>query len=111
MNFAQNLKTLRKRAGLSQREMAEQIGLKQYAIAKYETGLHEPTLHKAAEIARVLHTTLDALCGNPIDASELEQRPRRNTRTAQMEEVFALLKPQEQRILLQQAKGLRQRSL
>jgi uncharacterized protein len=38
------LRTARDRAGLTQRELAENAGLKQQTISAYETGRKEPTL-------------------------------------------------------------------
>jgi DNA-binding XRE family transcriptional regulator len=64
----QTLASLRLRAGLSQRELAERCGIEQPHISRYETGRHEPGLLQARAMARILGVSLeefvDALHGS-----------------------------------------------
>lgn len=46
------IKEARKRAGLSQRELAEFLGTTQPVIARWETGLRSPTFDKVVEAVR-----------------------------------------------------------
>jgi transcriptional regulator with XRE-family HTH domain len=57
------LRELRKRQGMSQAELAAELGLNQTAVSDYETG--EARIHAAmlAALARVLRTSADELLG------------------------------------------------
>ncbi len=50
--MGQNIKFLRKNYGLSQRELAERLGLKRNNIASYEAGIVEPRAITFVAIAR-----------------------------------------------------------
>lgn len=39
MTFAENLKMLRKQAGMSQEQLAEKLGVSRQAVTKWETGV------------------------------------------------------------------------
>ncbi len=56
-----NLSFLRKKRGLSQREMAKVIGLTSSAIAFYETGDREPSLKNLIKIAEYFSVSIDDL--------------------------------------------------
>ena len=61
--IAQQLKTLRKKRGITQAQLAEKIGLTQNAIASYETGrinLVDVTLF---DLAETLNASADELLG------------------------------------------------
>jgi len=57
------LKTLRKRAGVSQVLLAEQVGVAQPTISDWETGRYEPTLTHIKRLMEVLNCTSDELLG------------------------------------------------
>jgi len=59
--FGIRLKELRKRRGLSQKELAAAISVHHFQISKYETGLNYPTVGKLVQIARVLQIRSDQL--------------------------------------------------
>lgn len=63
MKIAENLKMKRKEVGLSQKEIAEKVGVHQTLIAQYENGLKIPSLATACLIADALETSVDWLCG------------------------------------------------
>ena len=42
MTFAENLKMLRKQAGMSQEQLAEKLGVSRQAVTKWETGAGNP---------------------------------------------------------------------
>lgn len=58
-----NLKTIRKRRGMTQSELAQASGIHRITIAKYEAGKVDPTLESAESIARALGVTVDDLIG------------------------------------------------
>jgi ribosome-binding protein aMBF1 (putative translation factor) len=55
------LASLRLRAGLSQKTLAEQCGWKQPTIARYETGSTIPSVLAAKKIAKAIGISLDEL--------------------------------------------------
>lgn len=58
MSFHQNLKKLRKQAGLKQIDLAQALNVSQQAIAKWESGRSEPNISTLADIASVLNCTI-----------------------------------------------------
>ena len=65
--FTDKLKTLRKEKKLTQKELAEQIGIKQNSYSDWETGKNEPNLENIIKLTKILDTTADELLG--IDKS------------------------------------------
>lgn len=63
MAFSDNLKKLRERAGLTQAELAEAIGIAQPTLAQYELGLKVPSIITAVRMEHVLHTTCAEIVG------------------------------------------------
>lgn len=61
--FSQNLKLLRKRKNLTQKELAEKVGVKQNSYANWENGNREPNIEKIQKLADVLDVRLDTLFG------------------------------------------------
>ena len=61
MSFADNVKKLRERKGMTQAELAAQVGIAQSMIAQYEKGLKIPTILTGVELAKRLGTTCEAL--------------------------------------------------
>ena len=63
-NFADSLRTIRKKHGLSQQKLAEKAGLSYVMIAKIEQGAtKEPSVVSMIKLADVLGVTLDELVG------------------------------------------------
>mgnify|MGYP001166045941 CR=1 FL=1 len=71
--FGRRLKELRKKRGLSQKELAAAIGVHQFQISKYETGAYFPTVGNVIEIAKTLHVGIAELFGE-IGPEETEVR-------------------------------------
>lgn len=61
MALPENIRFYRERAGLSQKELGEMVGVGQQMIAKYEEGSRVPSLFGAVKIAKALHTTCETL--------------------------------------------------
>ncbi len=66
LGFGRMLKELRKRRGLSQKELADALGVHYLQISKYETGAYFPTVGKVIEIAKVLQVGIDQLFGEVV---------------------------------------------
>ena len=62
--FKDNLITLRKRAGLSQEQLANILGVSRQSVSKYELGTAEPDLARLAELKTFFHVTYDELLGD-----------------------------------------------
>lgn len=61
MKFEENLRELRKRAGLSQEELAERLDVSRQAVSKWENGSSYPELDKLMILCDLFHCTLDDL--------------------------------------------------
>lgn len=60
-NLAKNLKTLRKQAGYTQKEVAERIGVAYQSYQAYERGLTVPTLQNFLRLAKLFDVSCDEL--------------------------------------------------
>ena len=71
--FSQQLKTLRKARGLSQKSLAAQLDVTQQAVGKWETGRSTPDPATVARLAELLGTTTDFLLGvAPVQESRTQ---------------------------------------
>lgn len=59
-----NLKSLRKTAGISQKNLAEAIGVSQQSINKYENHNIEPDIETLKRLADYFRTSIDYLVGH-----------------------------------------------
>ena len=53
--------TIRERANISQKELAERVGVTQAAISHWERGSRQPRVDMAVKIAKELNCTVDEL--------------------------------------------------
>lgn len=60
----ENLKKLREEAGISQKQLAECIGVSQQSINKYENHNIEPDIQTMIRIADFFNTSVDYLIGH-----------------------------------------------
>ena len=70
MNYGKMFRIARERRHLSQKEAAEQIGVKSYQLANYETNRSEPSLSVLIKMSRVYDISLDRMLYN----TKLHQR-------------------------------------
>lgn len=61
MHFGDNVRAAREKQGITQCELSQAVGVKQATFAQYETGAKAPTVYVAVKIAKILHTTVEAL--------------------------------------------------
>lgn len=59
--FSKNLKTLRTKQGLSQKELADQLYVERSTVAGWETKDRVPDVEILIKLAAVLETTVDVL--------------------------------------------------
>ena len=83
MKFGDRIALLREKAGLTQEELAQQLGISRAALAKYEKSLREPDYETLNKIADFFDVSIDYLLGSSRDGSskkldimELERRLR-----------------------------------
>jgi transcriptional regulator with XRE-family HTH domain len=81
LRFAANLRTVRKRAGLSQLDLAYTCGVHPSVIARIETGNREPRLTTITRLARGLDVSAaELMTALPLDDPDapapLRHRPR-----------------------------------
>lgn len=62
----QNIKYLRKKAGFTQEQFANEVGIKRSLVGAYEEGRAEPRLQTLLSIAKVLNVTSDALISKDL---------------------------------------------
>ena len=61
--FASRLQVLREEMEMTQREMAEALGISKRTYENYETGANEPCLPNAVQIADMTVVSIDWLAG------------------------------------------------
>lgn len=61
--FGARLREVRKSKKLTQKELAEQIGIKQNSYSDWETGKNEPSLENLVKLADLFEVSLDWLFG------------------------------------------------
>ena len=64
MQFYQKLSELRKRAGLSQEELATKVGVSRQTVFKWESGLSSPSMDNILVLCRLFSVSADELIGN-----------------------------------------------
>ena len=61
--FRKNLIELRKLNNMTQRQIAEKLGIAQPSYIRYENGKAEPSLENLVKIADIFDVSIDYLCG------------------------------------------------
>src|SRR5688572_28490337 len=83
-----NLKFLRVQQGLTQKQLAEKLGLKQAAIGAYEEERATPPLTSLVDIARIFNVSIDNLVNR--DLSSLPQKEWKAKPANKVKEVLAI---------------------
>ena len=60
-----NLKRIRTEKGITQGQLADQVGVANTSICNYETGIREPNLDTLKKLANALDVTVDELLKEP----------------------------------------------
>lgn len=77
MTLGERIRAHRKRAGLSQEQLAEQIGVSRQAVTKWESGKSTPGTGHLFRLAEVFGTTVDLLLSPEDAAPPAPQAPAR----------------------------------
>lgn len=69
--FNENLKNVREQKGMSQKDVAEKIGVAKSTYSLYESGKREPNVQTIKKIADVLNVSADDLLGIGDDSQTI----------------------------------------
>ena len=69
MNLPEKILELRKSKGLSQEQLAEQLGVSRQSVSKWETGESVPEVERLTELSRVFEVSTDYL----LKSSEIDE--------------------------------------
>lgn len=79
--FGKRLAKLRKAAGYTQQQLADEIGATRRMIAYYESESQHPPANMLADLAKALNVSADALLGiKPIETTPISSRLERRIR-------------------------------
>jgi len=87
-NVNKNLKFLRARQGLTQKQLAEKLGLKQAAIGAYEEERATPPLTSLLDISKIFNVSLDAFVNH--DLSRLSEKEWKSHSSGKGRDVLAI---------------------
>ncbi len=73
MILADKIIDLRKKAGMSQEELAEQLGVSRQSVSKWEGAQSAPDLNRILQLSKIFGVTTDYLLKDEIDIPETEQ--------------------------------------
>ena len=68
------LQELRKKKGLTQKKMAEILGINPATFSAYESGKSNPSIYVMMDLSEKFGVSLDWLCGNPEKTIKIETR-------------------------------------
>lgn len=74
MKFGENLQKLRKEKGISQEQLAEQLGVTRQSVSKWESGASYPEMDKIVTICNLFHCDMNVL----INKDVLEEREKKD---------------------------------
>ena len=92
MTLREKLIVLRDKAGISQMELAHQLGVSRQAVSRWESGDATPSMDKLKALAKIYNVSLDWLCNDGDRDETTKGKPRENQgRTIQKKTVKELL--------------------
>lgn len=75
MNFADNLRVLRERSGMTQEQLAERMEVSRQTVSKWESETSFPEMEKMIQLTEVFGCTMDGLLkGNMRQADQKEEK-------------------------------------
>lgn len=78
MNFADNLKRIRKENNLSQEQLAEELGVSRQSVSKWESGQAYPEMDKILKLCNMFNLSIDDLINENISAVNEQKKEKRN---------------------------------
>lgn len=71
MAFSDNLKIIREKAGMSQEELADKVGISHTSIYAYEKGIRTPNFILGCQISRILNIPAEILADTTNKSTEV----------------------------------------
>lgn len=91
MTFGEKLQILRRKHGLSQEQLAEQLDVSRQALSKWENGASMPETDKIILLSDIFHVSTDFLLKDSLDThAPAEQAPQTATQKARLLTIAAL---------------------
>lgn len=91
MEFYEELKAARIKAGLTQQQIADEIGITKSTYCGYETAKRNPDPQRIKQLAKVLHISADTLLDTGIEKEKAPASTEAETREISLEETDKLL--------------------
>lgn len=88
--YAERIRQLRIRAGLTQQQLGNQLGVSAVAVGKWERGQTQPDINSLTRMADIFGATIDELCDRVAPAPDAAPNIQVMTRA------FRQLTPEEQ---------------
>ena len=73
MKLGENLANARRKAGLTQEQVAEKLGVSRQTVSKWELDETLPDIRQAKSLSALYHLTLDELVGFDLEQKEIEE--------------------------------------
>ena len=83
--FGKRLKEIRKKAGITQQQLGDMVGVTKVSICCYENGTRTPTLETLIDLADSLNVHLNYLLG--VDALAIDEDDKNNTLNIAKDEI------------------------
>lgn len=98
--LSSNIKCLRRRKGVSQEELAQQIGLNRGNIASYENGTAEPKICNLLKLSRIFGVSISDLTMKDLqdEVNEIEAKVKYENTNAPDPEQIALFAEKAERL-------------
>ena len=90
MDMGKRIKEARKQAGLTQKELAQKLGLATGTVQQYELNKRSPRIEQLKEIASVLDVTLEYLLGHENIKTKKVFRAVLNENGKELEDLLGL---------------------
>lgn len=100
--FGKNIKELRIEKNMSQKALAEKIGVTQGAVYFWEKEINEPTVGYIVKLATVFGVSIDDLLSYEVQ----KDNSKENTKRVEMMSMFDKLSETQQTLLISTAKEL-----
>ena len=91
MEFYEELKAARIKAGLTQQQIADEIGITKSTYCGYETAKRNPDPQRIKQLAKVLHISADTLLDTGIEKEKAPASTEAEAREISLEETNKLL--------------------
>ncbi len=100
------IKEARERVGLTQKELAESLGIKPTTFNGYEKGTHDPKSEVLKQIALKCKTSVDFLLGLSEQPRKIELQPKLDSHKQQLSNIYDSLNDKGKKKLLEYADDL-----